>query len=151
MSHPLCIGFKQEADDIGLPFTWPSTGTVSEYPTERFPHGLDLQSGAEVSSRMNKQVMNMGILSLACSVLLSWCFPMISGWVVFVPTLTGKKSVLLGQGCDYPVAVAVTGMESFLGHMQNLTQMQCVRVYAVYPFTKSSCLYARYSFSPQKD
>lgn len=52
-------------------------------------------------------------------------FPMISGWVIFVPALTGKESVLLGQGCDYPVAVAVTGMERFPGHMQNLPQMQC--------------------------
>lgn len=45
--------------------------------------------------------------------------------MISVPTLTGKKSVLLGQGCDCPVAVAVTGVEGFLGHVQNLTQMQC--------------------------
>lgn len=72
MSHPLCIGFKQKQVILGLPFTWLSMGPVSEYPTERFPHGLGLQNAAEVSSRMNKQVMNMrGFLSLACSVLLS--------------------------------------------------------------------------------
>lgn len=129
MSHPLCIGFKQkQIDNIGAPIHLAVHGHCEWGPQrEHVLRGLDLPNGVEVSSRarMNQQVMNMRdfVSSLLCTAELM--FHIISGWVIFVLTLTGKKSVLLGQGYDYPVAVAVSGMEGFLGHIQNLTQMQC--------------------------
>lgn len=75
------LGSNRSCMILGLPFTRAiSTGTVSsKFPQNALPHGLDSQNGAEVSSRMNKQVMNMrGFLSLlTCTAELM--FPMISG------------------------------------------------------------------------
>lgn len=105
MSHPLCLGFKQkQMDNNGAPIYLAVHGHCEWGPQrEHVLRGLDLPNGVEVSSRarMNQQVMNMRdfVSSLLCTAELM--FQIISGWVIFVPTLTGKKSVLLGQGCDY--------------------------------------------------